>query len=425
MKKYSLMIAGFAIWISIINSSCRKEINKSNDPPVFNTGNSGNHTQSQEKRINIATVAELYAAVNDADNAGSRIILAPGTYVLDASYPNGGRLELQTGMTLQGKPGQPSAVLIDESSLPGSSFITASASTGGVRMGRGTNSLEWLTVKGGAASAAPFAVIATDLLSAETTVRFSNVIILGNGSRIGLDIRNRLVEHAGRKIFAYLENSEITGLTSSFGFGLAVFNVNSATGAAIRLTMRENYIHANKIGLISNNGAFNRTQENSTVEIISYADRLDGNGCALDPTGGGNQSATTFANNNITTISMFGSSLSHNNPPGHPELQPVNGALPGAVYAVAGFNSVNAATGFNRANNNSMKMEFNGCEITDNNGTDIYAFGAWCPPACILAGSGNLLEIWLRGNSAAATVDAVNSSPAEPAGTNVVNVYRN
>lgn len=425
MKNYSRMIAGSAICLSLFIISCQKEIKKPDHPAAYSTGIPRNNNQSQERRVNVSTVAELYAAVNDADNAGSRIILAPGTYVLDASYLNGGRLELQANMTLQGQPGNAAAVLIDESALPNTSFITPTASTGGVRMGRGTNSLEWLTVKGGAASASPFAVIATDLLSVETTVRFSHVTILGNGSRIGLDIRNRLAEHAGRKIFAYLENSEITGLTSSFGFALAVFNVNNATGALIQLNMRENYIHANKIGIIANNGAFNRNQENSTVEINSYADRLTGNGCALDPTGGGNQSATTISNNNSTIIKMHGSNLSYNNPPGQPELQPVNGALPGAVYAVGGFNSVNAAAGYNRANNNIMKMEFRGCTIANNNGTDIYLFGAWCPPACILAGSSNLLEIVLQGNSASATVEAVASSPAEPAGTNVVNVYRN
>ena len=49
---------------------------------------------------------ELYAAVNDPGNEGSQVVIAPGTYVLSGNYPNGGRLELQAGMGLQGQPGQ-------------------------------------------------------------------------------------------------------------------------------------------------------------------------------------------------------------------------------------------------------------------------------------------------------------------------------
>jgi hypothetical protein len=42
-------------------------------------------------------------------------VLAPGTYILNASYPNAGRLELLENMELQGQPGQPEVVIIDAS----------------------------------------------------------------------------------------------------------------------------------------------------------------------------------------------------------------------------------------------------------------------------------------------------------------------
>jgi hypothetical protein len=71
-----------------------------------------------------------------------------------------------------------------------------------------------------------------------------------------------------------------------------------------------------------------------------------------------------------------------------------------------------------------MKLSFYGCNISNNNGTDINAFAAWCPPATVLAGSNNLLEIYLHGISANTTIAATASNPAEPAGSNVVNVYR-
>ncbi len=424
MKKNRIIVTAFLINVMLLINSCQKGIDKPFVLAEESTSANNPNTQKGKKKVYVSNLDELYAAVNDPGNAGTEIILAHGTYVLNATYPNGGRLELQTDMTLRGQPGNSEAVLIDQSALPAASYITSSVSTGGVRLGRGTNGLEWLSVKGGTLSVNAFAVIAADLASAETSLKISHVKVYSNGTRIGIDLRNRLAEHTGRKIYADLAHNEITGFTSSLGFALAVFNVNNAIGAVIELNMTQNYIHGNKIGLITNNGAFNRTMENGVIEITSKADRLENNGCAIDPTGGGNQAPTTFSNNNTTTIKMFGSTIKNNNPAGVPELQPVNGALAGGVYAVGGFNSVNNIAGYNRASNNKMKLEFYGCDISNNNGADIYAYGAWCFPAAVLAGTNNILDIYLHGISANASVVVTQSEPAEPSGTNVVNVYR-
>lgn len=423
MKKNAIIITTLVINL-LSFTSCQKAIEKPRVLAEEISLPNNSNTQKARKKVYVTSLHELYAAVNNPENASTEVVVAPGTYLLNASYPNGGRLELQTDMTLRGQPGNSEAVLIDQSALPAASYITSSVSTGGVRLGRGTNGLEWLSVKGGTLSVNAFAVIAADLASAETSIKISHVKVYGNGTRIGIDLRNRLAEHTGRKIYADLAHNEITGFTSSLGFALAVFNVNNAIGAVIKLNMTQNYIHGNKIGLITNNGAFNRTMENGVIEITSQADRLENNGCALDPTGGGNQAPTTFANNNTTTIKMFGSTIRNNNPAGVPELQPVNGALPGGVYAVGGFNSVNNIAGYNRASNNKMKLEFYGCDISNNNGADIYAYGAWCFPAAVLAGTNNILDIYLHGISANASVVVTQSEPAEPSGTNVVNVYR-
>ena len=99
-------------------TSCQKTIdNPFTQHEESASANNGNN-QSGKKKVYVSTVDELYAAVNNADNAGAQIILAPGTYLLSASYPNGGRLELQTDMGLKGQPGDSDAVLIDESALP-------------------------------------------------------------------------------------------------------------------------------------------------------------------------------------------------------------------------------------------------------------------------------------------------------------------
>jgi hypothetical protein len=423
MKKNAIIITTLVINL-LSFTSCQKAIDKPRVLAEEISLPNNSNTQKARKKVYVTSLHELYAAVNNPENASTEVVVAPGTYLLNASYPNGGRLELQTDMTLRGQPGNSEAVLIDQSALPAASYITSSVSTGGVRLGRGTNGLEWLSVKGGTLSVNAFAVIAADLASAETSIKISHVKVYSNGTRIGIDLRNRLAEHTGRKIYADLAHNEITGFTSSLGFALAVFNVNNAIGAVIKLNMTQNYIHVNKIGLITNNGAFNRTMENGVIEITSQADRLENNGCALDPTGGGNQAPTTFAKNNTTTIKMFGSTIRNNNPAGVPELQPVNGALPGGVYAVGGFNSVNNIAGYNRASNNKMKLEFYGCDISNNNGADIYAYGAWCFPAAVLAGTNNILDIYLHGISANASVVVTQSEPAEPSGTNVVNVYR-
>jgi hypothetical protein len=322
---------------------------------------------------------------------------------------------LQTDMSLRGQSGDPNAVLIDQSSLPtGSLVLTVGGRTGGIRMGKGTNSLEWLSLKGANVSANPFSVINTDLLSTETWINISHVKIDVNGCVIGINLRNRLAEHAGRKIYAVNFN----------GFAIAAQIANGASGSLINVTMRKNYIHGNKIGLLTFCSAQTASVINSTIEITSYADRIEGNGCGIDFTASVNQTTTTVANNNTGILKMFGSNISDNNPPGQPQLAPVNGAFPGAMTLTAGYSNVNNIGGYNRALNNTMLVECTGCTIANNGPTDIYAYASWCLPACVLAGSNNLAELYLRGVSANATVESSASVPAEPAGTNVLNVYR-
>ncbi|HEX5655497.1 MAG TPA: hypothetical protein VFX58_20645 [Chitinophagaceae bacterium] len=425
MKRNVSPLTGLLLILGLLGFSCQKEtVNGDWQRDTLATADNSNKA-ANEKRIYVSNLEELYAAVNNPDNAGSRVILAPGVYVLDAGYPNGGRLELQRDMTLQGQAGEPAAVLIDESSLPASSFQIPSASTGGIRLGRGTNILEWLSVKGVRPGINGFSVIETDLPSSEAFIEISHVHVNVNGNRIGINIRNRLGEHAGRKIYAKLEHNEVFGAVNFFGFGLMAVNINGASNSLIQISMRGNYVYGNKVGFIVNNAAQSSNLLNSRIEITSHADRFEGNGVALDPSGGVNSGSSTVANNNSTYFKIYGTSLRNNNPDGQPQLLPLNGALPGAIYAACGYNSVNSINGYNRVSNNILKMELFGCDISNNNGTDINAYAAWCPPAAVLAGTNNLVDLHLHGVSALATVEAVHSSPAEPAGTNVVSVYRN
>lgn len=422
MKKQVIFVSTFLLNVMLLSTSCKKET-------IDQAPRQGNYllesdVMSKEKKIRVLTVEELYAAVNDPNNAGSVIIMAPGNYVLDASFPNGGRLELQTDMTLRGQPGDANAVLIDQSSLPGNSFrLTPTVSTAGIRMGRGTNSLEWLSIKGGSLVANPLSAIETDLLSAVTTIGMSHVNVDCNGSRIGLMLRNRLEEHANRVINATVEHSEIKNAINPPGFGIAL--QNRISGSQINLSMTDNYIHGCKIGIFNLNSGLGNTVENCSAAIISHRDRIEGNGCGIDLSGGSNGSATTFSNYNVATLKMYASTIRDNNPTGHPELIPTNGALPSAVYAAGAYNSLNNISAFNRVSNNVLKMEFWGCDISNNNGTDIYGYGAWSPPAAVLGGTNNLTEIYLHGISASASFEGAASVPAEPAETNILKVFRN
>ncbi|UCD32377.1 MAG: hypothetical protein JSV38_00255 [Desulfobacterales bacterium] len=53
--------------------------------------------------ITVFTVEELYSAVNDEGNMNVTVHLVAGPYILNDSYPNGGRLVLQPGMDLVGE----------------------------------------------------------------------------------------------------------------------------------------------------------------------------------------------------------------------------------------------------------------------------------------------------------------------------------
>src|SRR5215203_94262 len=415
MKKNLIIVTAFLINVMLLISSCQKGIDKPIALSEESTSANNPNAQKGKKKVFVSNLDELYAAVNDPGNAGSEVVLAAGTYVLNASYPNGGRLELQPDMILRGQAGNSDAVFIDASSLPSASFVlTVGGRTGAIRMGRGTNTLEALSLKGGDVSANPFSVINTDLFSLETYINISDVKVDVNGSVIGINLRNRLAEHAGRKIYATLEDNEVFGAVNFNGFAIAAQIANGASESLINVTMRKNYIHGNKIGLLTFCSAQTASVINSTIEVTSYADRIEGNGCGIDFTAAVNQTTTTVANNNTGILKMFGSNISDNNPSGQPQLAPVNGAFPGAMTLTAGYSNVNNIGGYNRALNNTMLVECTGCTISNNGPTDIYAYAAWCLPACVLAGSNNLAELYLRGVSANAIVDAAASVPAEP-----------
>src|SRR5215470_12535991 len=165
MYKLPHLVAAL-LTVSILICACQKDIHIEQQASTIGSASSLAHSNAKE-RIHVATVRDLYAAINDPSNSDKQVSLSAGTYVLNASFPNGGRIELQRDMSLQGQPGDPGQVIIDASALPANSFLLpvtsfpAGLRTGLIRIGNGTNAIEWLTVKA-PPSANALSVIETD-----------------------------------------------------------------------------------------------------------------------------------------------------------------------------------------------------------------------------------------------------------------------
>ncbi len=361
-------------------------------------------TARANAEIDVSTASSLYMAVNDPANAGRRIVLAPGTYMLDGSQPNGGRIELQSGMTLAGQPGRPDAVIIDASNLSAAALTSGTQLTGAVRVGRGSNAVEWLTIRNAVNGAA---AIATDLfLAGATTVTIAHVV--ASGSPRGFDVRNVGAVAAGRVLEVVLTDNELANNSSGSGQGIRVANLQGADGARIHATLSGNYAHGNIAGCL----AANVNSDAATVEIESNGDRFDdnGNGCVLL---GGNATGAGFARRNTVRFSAQTSSFEHN-----------LGSLPAVFPTRAGVAAYGAvATAANRASDNRVELDLHSARISDNGGPDVAAWGA-ITAATQPAGTGNVVSIVLRGSSKKATVDATDSAPSVVGSSNQVTIVR-
>jgi hypothetical protein len=408
------------IFILLGITSCKKEISEADTAPgnssAFTSSNSARKAES--KKIYVADISQLYAAINNGVNAGNTIVLAAGTYVLNASYSNAGRLELLENMQLQGQPGNPGQVIIDASALPGTSFVPPNnfpaPRTGAIRMGRGSNTIEWLTVKGNASTQA-FSVIDTDLIwPGVSHVKVAHCVI--SGGRSGIDLRNVGVASIGRVLEAVLINNEVLQNFVQQGVGILIQNANSASGATVVAKLSGNYVHGNKIGLRSYNvaGGINTISLASTI-IESNADRFEENGLGIALVPGISEGPTATANGNFVAFEAHGTTIKNSIGAIPPEtFNPSCG-----IVVMGGFRF---STG--EASNNSVTMNLWGCTISDNQGAaDIYGYGAFSEIANP-AGTNNTVEIQLNGVSKKATNISIASLPAEPGGTNVVNIIR-
>jgi hypothetical protein len=400
--------------------SCKKEATEADlEQGSFSSANSNNNSLIREsKKIYVSDLSQLYTVINDADNVGTTIVLAAGTYLLNPGYPNAGRLELLENMQLQGQPGHPELVIIDASALPGTSFVPANnfpaPRTGAIRMGRGTNSIEWLTVKGNASMQA-FSVIDTDLMwTGVSRISVSHCVV--KGGRNGIDVRNIGIASIGRVLEAELTDNELLENLVQQGVGILIQNANGASGAIVRAILNGNYVHGNKVGLRSFNVAGGISTTNSgSISIKSNADRFEENGLGTILAAAISEGSTATANGNSVAFEAQGTTIKNSTGAMPPEnFNPSCG-----IFAIGGFRFSTGET-----SNNRLDMNLWGCTISGNQGdADIYAYGAISQIAGP-AGTNNTVQIQLNGVSKKATDISTASSPIEPAGTNVVNLIR-
>ena len=359
----------------------------------------------------VADVEQLYAAVNDAANAGAAIVLEPGTYVLSATTtggaarPNAGRLELQTDMSIYGVTGDRSAVVIDARALPMSSFNVSFGRTGPVRIGRGTNTVEWLTVLGPPTAAAG---IETELAGTATTkIRVAHTFLSG-GSR-GVDVRSVGASMIGRQIEAEIIDNELAGPAQVIGMseGIRVSNFIGANNGVIVATMSGNRAYGFQIGII----AANNRSSNASITVRSSGDHFYENALGGLIAGGLSQT-TGVANGNTTTIEAHGTRFVDN--------RAVLGFPPGGVQVVGGL----ATTQTNVTSNNVVSVSLWGSKSEGNLGYDFEAFGAWMESLAGVAGTGNQATIRLQGVSKQIDVSATASLPVDPGNTNVATIFR-
>jgi hypothetical protein len=372
---------------------------------------------AEQKVIDVADVETLYAAVNDPDNTGALVVIAPGIYMLTAldptgvARPNGGRLELRENMSLLGTVGDRSAVVIDAVRLPATSYVAQAGPglptflTGPIRVGRGSNAIEWLTFR----NAARQGGIETDLLGTDPAdVRIAHIVSTGNVR--GIEVRNFGPWTAGRSIDAQLVDNDVYGNTAGLGEGIRIVNILGADGGRIRVRLSGNRIYGNDVGVLVVNNGSNLAE----ISVSSTGDRVFENGGGVIVIGGLGSNAT--ANGNTITFEASGSHFNDNN--GFADFDR------GGLIVIGGENISIP----NRASSNTVRVGLNGCRLERNQLMDLGVFGARSVQGAtgMLPGTNNHVEITLRGAAGRLPEGTViaNSLPDDPAWMNTAVINR-
>ena len=340
--------------------------------------------------IQVANVDELYSAANNPANAGAALNLAPGTYMLSvtdssgAVRPHGGRLEFQENMSLIGVDGDRTAVVIDANNLPASSYLVPgfTGRVAAIRMGRGTNSIEWLTVRN-----ARFGTANIDTTLQSPGTAFVTVShISSSGSQRGVDLVNlALLGASGRTIEAdVIDNDLFDNALGTIAQGIRMENVRTGSGTVINARMIDNRSWGNLSGRFMGNNL----ATNSTVNVFSSGNRFFGNSVGTVIFAGYSSMATTQANGNTVTFEAHGDHFTENTTPS---------LYVGGLLVVGGENASNVP---NLVNHNTVNVSLWGCRMEGNNTWDLIGVGSrFTLPSVGSPGMNNHVTIELHGNA--------------------------
>src|SRR5262245_46134124 len=288
--------------------------------------------------------------------------------------PTDGRLELQTDMSMSGVTGHPEDVVIDSSdAVNGPAFALGGGlgNGGTIRIGRGRNSVEWLTVVGGSSSAAG---VQTDLVGAPAILRVAHVV--SRGSIRGLVVRNLGPAAAGRPIVSDLADNEVFENTPMNRQGIRFVN-SSADGASIVAMLHNSRSHDNNQGFL----ASNERSSHASITIDSHDDRFEDDLIGGAIYGGLANGPGTFSGNTVTFTMHAGSFAGS-----HGTVAPQN--LTAGLSVIAGAVTQPQGTA-NSASSNTVRVSIWGTKFDDNAALDVEAWGAKSLVMTELAGAAN------------------------------------
>jgi hypothetical protein len=335
--------------------------------------------------IQVSTVAELYAAVQP-ENAGAIVHLAPGTYTLEPTRPNAGRLVLPRGMDLIGarrQRGLESRIVVP----------AIGAGPGAIRIGD-HNVVRWITVEAAVLSyppsplGGPFAVGACFDVNvippapAGMSVELTDCIAIG--ATRGIRIQHLAGAANGRSSTVVLERNEARDQGDSFGLAIQIQNL--APGSTIDASLRKNRCSGTRVGLFVVSlgviGATNTVRSQGNV----YAENVAG--IVLDagrdsPTEGGGPDGA-----NGLELTSIGDEVTDN------VGETPDGAAAGGITAIGGLTlSALART----SAGNHLRLTLRGTTFSGNLGygvpLDVAAFGGF--GVGMVPNGGNRVEVRL------------------------------
>ena len=314
--------------------------------------------------VPVANIEELYAAVNNPAYAGATIDLAPGIYPLSAldatgiPRQNDGRLELQLDMSLKGVEGDRSAVIISAVNLPASSFPQSNGPNAAVRMGRGRNALEWVTVRDARLGQAN---IDTGLQSLDPDPAYVRIAhVASTGSTRGLNILNFGRQTSGQIIEADVEDSHFFDNTFNLAEGMRIGNFQGSVGSRINVRMSGNRFWGQKQGRL----VVNNRSSDSTIRVFSSGNRFYDNGGGTI-IAGALSSNNTRADGNTIDFEAYGDHFIGNTRDSDFD----HGGL-----ILLGSENVSTLAG--GGSNNVVRVKLWGCRMVGNDTADLIAIGA-------------------------------------------------